>query len=228
MLSIALFAEGHTDQLVIEQILLGALQLDEEPELNFVQPLAPGPNANGSYAPGGWTVLFKALAEGKHREALQTNDLMILHVDTDVCDEIGFNVPKVADADAQASAVQAKLCEVLGADFCEKHGDRVVFAIAVDEVECWFMPLLFRTQKAKRAKTTGCVEAANRELGLQKRPALLRGKDEKNPKAYAALAKEFHKSRRLEAAAPDNPSLNRFVMAWKAWQTAYVLARAVN
>lgn len=45
MVKIALFAEGHTDQLVLKNVLLGGSQFDEEPEVHFVQPLAPGAGA---------------------------------------------------------------------------------------------------------------------------------------------------------------------------------------
>ena len=220
MLRIALFAEGYTDQVVIEQILLGGLMSDEEPAITFVQPLAPGPSANGSYAPGGWTVLFDALRAGEHRKALQANDLIVLHVDTDVCDQIGFGVHRVDDPEALAASVQAKLCDLLGADFCADHGDKVVFAIAVDEVECWFLPLLFADLPAKRRKTTGCLEAVDRELGRREQPRLLRA-DSKQPAAYRALAREFGDAKKLARCASMNPSLGRFFTAWQAWQSEF-------
>lgn len=221
MVKIALFAEGHTDQLVLKNVLLGGSQFDEEPEVHFVQPLAPGAGANGSYAPGGWTVLFDALRRGEHRKALQYNDLLVIHVDTDVCDEVGFGVPKVDDPDKLATAVQERLCTEMGPGFCSEFASRVLFAIAVDEIECWLLPLLFDDQKAKQGKTTGCLEAADRELARRNRDRLSVGGD-KNPKSYQNESRPLLKPRTLQACAPLNPSLGRFVAAWAGWQREWV------
>lgn len=216
MVNIGILAEGYTDQLVLEQVLLSSCLLDDEPIFNFVQPLQSAPLANGSYAPGGWTVLFQALKAGKHREALAFNDLLVIHVDTDVCDHIGFDVNKNVESSVELIAkVRERLCEIMGDNFCESHADRVMFAIAVDEVECWFLPLLFAADKAKRRKETGCLEAVDRQLRAKKASPLRSG-DGKDPKAYRQLAEALGK--RLDKATDHQPSLAKLVTDWKTWQ----------
>lgn len=210
---IGLFAEGYTDQLVIQEVLYGAL--GEEIEINFVQPIQAGPDANGSYAPGGWTVLFDALRRGEHRRALQFNDWILIHVDTDVCDQPGFDVSRTDDPEALARAVEARLWSLMGDEFCQTEGHRVVFAIAVDEVECWLLPLLFADQPKKRSKTTGCLEAANRELIRRKEKTLLRASG-KDPKAYAAWARQLSRPTTLERCAEQSVSLGRLVHRLRA------------
>lgn len=164
-------------------------------------------------------------AEGEHRKALQYNDLLVLHVDTDVCDEVGFGVTKVADPDELATAVQERLCTEMGEEFCSEYASRVLFAIAVDEIECWIMPLLFDGQKAKQGKTTGCLAAADRELARRDRDRLSVG-GEKKPKSYEKESRLFLKARTLQACAPLNPSLQRFVAGWANWQAAWMQPKA--
>ncbi|MCB9764536.1 MAG: hypothetical protein H6739_32475 [Alphaproteobacteria bacterium] len=209
MRTIGLIAEGHTDQVVLEQLLVGFF--GDEVEVHPVQPQDAGPDANGTYAPGGWTVLFRFLREGGHREALQFNDLIVIHVDTDCADEVGFDVPQRDDPAGLAQAVEARLIEIVGVDFYAAHGHRVIFAVAVDEIECWLLPLLFESQKKKAAKTTGCLEAANHALSKRGEPRLSTG-DSKDPKAYERLARRYRRRSTLSRLGPKNPSLHRFLL----------------
>lgn len=179
--------------------------------------MRPGLGAEGSYAPGGWTVLFDYLRTGGLRKALQLPDMaVVVHVDTDVCEEIGFDVPrkkdgKDLDADELALAVTERLIDLMGRSFYETYHHRILFAIAVDEVECWLLPLLFSTSPAKRSKTTGCLRAADDELHRQTLPRLKKG-DGKDPKAYLSLAKAYRKPKDLARHEALNPSLLRFVV----------------
>lgn len=85
MLSFGIIAEWPCDQQVIENVLLGYFQNEaEEPAINFVQPL---PGAHGS-----WTLVFEALKRGGAQEALRHNKYVIIHIDTDVQEEPGFDV----------------------------------------------------------------------------------------------------------------------------------------
>ncbi len=218
---IGLFAEGYTDQLLIEAVM--AAVLGPETEVNFVQPLAQGPDTNGSYAPGGWTVLFGALRRGEHKKALQFNDIVVIHVDSDVCRKKGFDVPKVADPEKQAEAVEDRLWSLLGEEFRRVHGHRVVFAVAVDEVECWLMPMIFPDQVREQGKTTGCLEAASKEL-LRQGKQSLQPASRKDPKAYQALARGLGGSENVMGWAAKNPSLGRFVETLKRRQWEVVAA----
>jgi hypothetical protein len=208
---IGIIAEGYTDQLVIEAFLKATWTGEDEPDFRRVQPLDPSPGAHGSYAPGGWTVLFQALRDGCHRDALQYCDLLVLHVDADVCDQVGFDVPRTADPDALAQAIEARLQGLLGLDFCAQHGHRICFAVAVDEVECWLLPLFFPKQTAHRSKTTGCLDKVDEALRARNELPLRLGSG-KNAKAYQQLLRRL-KKKDLLAATPHNPSLRRWVEA---------------
>lgn len=218
MPSFGIIAEGITDQIVIEQVILGAFDggdEDDEPVVNYVQPLLDRTAQAAAPAAGGWTLVFQYLKLDKHREALQSNDYLVLQIDTDVCDEKGFDVPRQEGGKALSPAelaarVTAKLQTMLGADVLEAHAHRILFAIAVDGIECWLLPLVFTNNKA--GKTTGCLGAMNHELRKQKRTPLSKADGEaKDPRAYKDVARAYADSGKLRKLAGKNPSLGLFV-----------------
>jgi hypothetical protein len=86
----------------------------------------------------------------------------------------------------------------------------VLFAIAVDSIECWLLPLLYDGEPAKKAKTTGCLDAADWKLRRLKRPPLSTA-GSKIPASYEAASREYTKRRTLTAHRGENPSLDVFV-----------------
>lgn len=64
MATFAIIAEGITDQVVIENILLGCFaDEDEEPTVNYEQPLLDTTGQSAAPAYGGWTLVFDYLVE---------------------------------------------------------------------------------------------------------------------------------------------------------------------
>ena len=178
MPSFAIIAEGVTDQAVIENILRGYFAADDELVVNHVQPPRDATPKGGNPAPGGWTLVFRSLRAGDHRKALQLNDYVIIHLDTDVSEEPGYEVsPRAADGralppDELIEQVKIKLVAAMGPEFYARHAARIVFAVAVDAIECWLLPLLYDGEAAKKAKITGCLEAADRKLRRLNQPTL--------------------------------------------------------
>ena len=50
-----------------------------------IQP--PEPIPGEAKPPGGWTLVFRSLAQGDHLEALARNDYVVIHIDTDVSED---------------------------------------------------------------------------------------------------------------------------------------------
>lgn len=210
MASFAIIAEGRTDQWVIENILYGQQATgDSKPVVNPVQPPLEPP-----LAPGGWTLVFKALRDGEIGKALTFNDYVIVHIDTDVCEDPGFDVPRrigsrLRTVDELIDAVAQRLDQEIGA-LISTHRDRILYAIAVDSIECWLLPLLFESQSNKAGKTTGCLDAANDALRAADRRLLKRGEG-KDLEAYRSASDDYSKRRVLIRHQKRNPSLGRFV-----------------
>lgn len=214
MVTFGIIAEGITDQYVIENILRGFFaDAAEEPVVNYVQPPLDATARGGQPPPAGWTLVFRALADGEHRKALQFNDFLVIQVDTDVCEEKGFDVPRRENGrelspDELAARVSARLRVCLGEDFCRAHGDKVIFAVAVHSTECWLLPLLYPDKKAQ--KITGCLEAANQALRRANQKPLTSG-DSKQIKAYDDASRPYARRRELKKHQGRNPSLAWFV-----------------
>ncbi len=166
--------------------------------------------------------MLRSLRQGDHRKALQLNDYVVVHIDTDVSEEPGYGVPRRA-ADGRALSpeelveqVRLRLVTEMGVAFHEEHGARVVFAIAVDAIECWLLPLLYDGEPAaKKAKTTGCLKAADDKLRRLNLPLL-----SKSPASYDRASRDYAKHRTLILHRDENPSLDIFVKNLEALAAA--------
>jgi hypothetical protein len=209
MLKFGIIAEGPTDQTVIENILLGYFESQEdEPAINPIQP--PRPLLE---TPAGWGQVFKSLERKDYEGALQYNDFLVIHIDTDVQEEPGFGVPKrdgekeLAVSD-RVDRVIVRLKEDIDNDFALANAHRILFAIAVDTIECWLLPLLYGGKKS--AKTTGCLESANRALRKANVNALSAG-EKKFIQAYDEASSSYRKRKTLNKHHDKNPSLKLFI-----------------
>jgi hypothetical protein len=216
MASFAIIAEGVTDQAVLENILQGYFDADEELVVNHVQPPRDATAKGGGPAPGGWTLVFRSLRAGDHRKALQLNDYVIVHIDTDVSEEAGYDVShRAADGrplrpEELVEQVKIKLIAAMDPEFCARNAGRIIFAIAVDSIECWLLPLLYEGEAAKKAKITGCAEAADRKLRRMNRPPLSIAGG-KNLSSYERVSRDYARRRKLMEHRGENPSLRVFV-----------------
>jgi len=222
MTTFAFIGEGVTDFCVVENILLGWFGDQElEPEIIPLQP--PALVQGGATPPGGWTLIKAYLAEHALSGALGfDNDYVVIHIDSDVCEEPGFGVKKQHPTDARprtpaelVTAVRNRVIEWIGVDKFKRYEARVLFAIAVEGIECWLLPLL-TDHKTKQAKTTNCLKAANDLLRSKDDPGLAKPTGHKNLSAYRKVSKRFCKLKTLRSLASRNPSLNLFVQQLEA------------
>ena len=112
-----------------------------------------------------------------------------------------------------ASQVVEKLKGLIGAEDYARDAGRILFAVAVDGIECWLLPLVFATNMAVHAAgTTGCLNTMNREL-LKKNLSPLSNADGtgKNLSVYRSVSEAYARRNRLFAHAERNPSLHVFV-----------------
>lgn len=193
ILKFAIIAEGPCDQVVIENILIGYFRSDDgEPTVNYVQP--PQATTADPSPPGGWTRVFQSLRNGDPQKALQFHDYLVIHIDTDVQEEAGFDVPrrdgrKVFSVPERVAHVRDRLIRDIDPVFYQNYGTRILFAITVDSIECWLLPLLSNND-AKAKKITGCYNAVNAELRRTGRP-LLSTKETHHPPHYELASRDF-------------------------------------
>ena len=215
----AIVAEGLTDQIILRHILLGFFSpWEEEPTINFVQPLCDTTGQKSAPSPGGFDQVIKYLENGRFREALQFNRYLVIQLDTDISEQYGVSKHdggQERTIEELIEAVTERLRGLLGEPILASHGHRFLFAIAVHSSECWLLPLCFDgSQKAKQGKIAGCLAAANHALRTSGRPVLSTGEgknEHKDPAAYAALARAYGRRKTLLQHRDDNPSLRVFL-----------------
>ena len=209
MLKFGIIAEGPTDQTVIENILLGFFEDEvDEPAITYIQP----PPAAES--PAGWGHVFRSLKRKDCEGALPYLDYLVIHIDTDVQEDAGFDVPgreggRELSVQNRVERVITRLKQDIDSAFYQAHAHRILFAIAVDTIECWLLPQLYDNNKA--SKITGCLESANRALRRANLAALSAGQS-KFIDAYERASSGYRKRDNLIELHAKNPSLQLFVM----------------
>jgi hypothetical protein len=217
MPSFALVAEGITDQVIIERIIFTVTcnvidDIDDEPDINPLQPLRDATDqsrvAEGNF--GGWERV-KEFCQSPERleEALEFNDYIVIHLDTDMCDHPNFDVPLLEDGnpiptESLLGRVSTKVFEWLGENFTESHGDRVILAIAVHSTECWLLTHYGRTN-ADKCREIACYSHLERNLNRMDR------RIEKNHRSFSEISICFRRYRDLSASRILSPSLENFV-----------------
>ena len=209
----ALVCEGVSDYAVVKNILLGLFQgqAPRKPTINQIQPdVSPGAEQWQEY--GGWRQVVRYLETKLYRKAFQTNAFVVIQIDTDISAECGLS-PLPGDVSLVVQTFIAYLQGIIGNADLQTYRDRFLFAICVDQVECWILPLWFNDARAH--KTTGCIGALG---GCQPLRNALSAKnlpwirpEEKNPQSYEEASRDYRKRAVLLQRGPNNPSLKEFI-----------------
>ncbi len=215
MITFGLVAEGITDQIVIEQILYGFFN-NPDIEVNPLQPERDATDQDLATTSGNWHKVFEYCKSDFFKEAFYQDELyIIIQIDTDVFfgDSISkeYEIPtrdvdnNELEPDALIEKVIEKFVDVIGEDFFEKYRDRIIFAIAVRQTECWLLPLYYTDKK--KSKTESCLSTLNRAL-IKKEGFTI---DAKATEYYRKIVKPYGKHKTIKKHGDDNPSLKIFL-----------------
>lgn len=209
----ALVTEGVSDHAVLKNVLIGYYKDQGEPVITFEFP-----DPQATLHTGGWTLVLRYLREKKFRQAFQLNEYVVVQVDTDVSEEGGFDVPKQGvngplTVEAFVSNVVLRLRSEIGEKDWETHGDRFIFAVGVDQIECWVLPLWFHD--AKGEQTANCIkrlsECPQLRDALDQRGYSQISSQHKDPLSYDFVSREYRKRGSLLRHGPRNPSMRIFL-----------------
>lgn len=207
--SFGIIAEGPTDQVVIDHILSGYFD-DPDFSLNELQPTRD--ESSGLSELGGWTKVFEFCRSKNFIESFNFNHFIIIQIDSDVSEEVGFSVPKKQSGKDLSvpdliEKIIEKLVEAIGIDIYNEFKNRIIFAIAVHELECWLLPLYYANNK--RSKITGCLGALNIEL--QKKNKFTIDAKKKNQRYYQIISEPLLKRSAVLKCSKENPSFAYFI-----------------
>jgi hypothetical protein len=146
----------------------------------------------------------------------------VIHIDADVQEEPGFDVPRREGGNElsipdRVNRIMARLSADIDAEFYQTNQHRIVFAVTVETIECWLLPLLYNNNKA--TKTTGCLDAANHKLRKADNKGLSGPDGTKFPNAYEATSREYQKRKTLMKQLDKQPSLGLFIQQLDALQS---------
>jgi hypothetical protein len=214
MISFGLVTEGLTDQIVIENILAGYFN-SRDLDIRPLQPERDKDHENKSTY-GGWTLVFDYCKSSDFKQAFQYNDYIIIQIDTDVLldsQNSNYNIYQQDENGNEFTPQQIvekvieKFRDTIGEDFYDKHQQRIVFAISVDSIECWLLPLYYTD--SRKAKITNCLDTLNRELA--KKHNFTIDAKAKNPEYYRVISEQYRKPKVLMKHYAENPSFKNFI-----------------
>lgn len=203
----AVISEGATDYEVIHSILAGFFADDAI----VVRQLQPNP---ATPQHGNWAEVLKYCSSERFAGAFHDNDFVVIQIDTDVCERAPFNVPRSAPDGQLRSvselieAVRLRLIDSVGLALYQQRQHQILFAICVDAIECWLLPLHLSDER--RAAASGCLETLKACLAARNKPL------SKKHGHYRRLAQGYTDAATLRAHADVNPSLSRFIADLRA------------
>jgi len=217
--SFALVTEGITDQKVIENILVGFFD-DPDIDIRPLQPLRDETDNNRAITLGNWYKVLEYCSSEEFQGAFQFNDYVIVQIDTDVAADYG-----VSDRDEAGSEfsdqdmyerVREKLIAQIDPKFYANYHYRILFAVSVQSIECWLLPLFFTD--SKKSKTINCLGTLNQGLKTKKLYSI--DPKSKNPRYYEGVSAEYTKHKKLISLHTSNLSLEAFVHELEAIKVA--------
>jgi hypothetical protein len=213
MKSLGLISEGITDEVVINNILVGYLNTNDV-DITTLTPVRDETDQNriAEGEGGGWHAVMEYVKSSKFNEAFAFLDYIILHIDTDVCEEKHYEVPRRENGDELTvfqliEKVRDRFRHWIGEEIFDLRRDQIIFAIAVDSTECWLLPLYFENVEAKRKKTVNCLNTLNPALN-KKYGFTIAAKEQGY---YDRASSAYNDGRKLLRLAGFNPSLEAFI-----------------
>ncbi len=245
MIEFRLICEGQTDHAVIKNILYGYFS-DPDLIIKVLQPDTDETNENAKKPKhenppesfGNWYKVFDYCGSERFFRAFDAKDVFIvIQIDTDCAhdknydvktfDEQGRKLPVNEVVNNVKQKFENLFIEKFGTDFLNQNKRRILYAISVDEIECWLLPLYYIDQN--KAATNNCfyklsdkwVEIGEPIQGNKKgkkpyNPNELRRKAIKKNKlgevpTYQTISKSFIENKVLMDKYPQNPSFKIFV-----------------
>lgn len=209
----SIISEGSTDFRVLKTILESFFV---DSEINSLVPVLDASTLKTAKDEhGSWTKIPEYLKSNFLEDALVNTDFLVIQIDTDVCEESGFDVsPKtLADSNEEDfyNLVKGKIIEWID-DFEAKtysyYQEKFIFAIAIHSLECWLIAYYCKNSELKIKRTKNGFEHLQRALQRDKKIHLSEPKD---PAIYEELAIPFRKKKHHAQARNYSYSLDKFM-----------------
>jgi len=207
MAKFGIAGEGITDQIVIENILCGFYKDydDLDDEIRYTQPPTDSTDTVNQPPKGGWTRLFTYLSSELFLDDIINDDYLVIQIDTDISDEIGFDVSKECSTSELILKVIDRLIVEIDKNnnTYSKYSQKIIFAISVHSLECWILPIYSKKDEIVHE----CFNKLSKEVDRVSK----RLKVKKTYHEYDKLSKYLLKKKNLTVIASKNSSLQDFL-----------------
>lgn len=202
MKTIGLICEGVSEINIMARIV--SKYLDDGVIVHPIEPETKTENGflvqNGY---GGWQQVLNHCNDETVERIMEYNDYLLVQIDTDTCGQPGYGVNPL-NANGQAKSpeelyqdVKTRLLDNISPATQAKYQGRIIFAICMNEIECWLLPLYYTNNN--RCKTQNCIYTLNQALG-KKNLGGIPAKDKNAPAArlvYGKILKNFRNKKTI-------------------------------
>ncbi|MFZ2217866.1 MAG: hypothetical protein WAV85_04190 [Rhodoferax sp.] len=210
MTSFALITEGITDQAILENLLSGLT--DGKAVTRALRPLRDETD-NSRVAKdefSNWELVLEFVKSDQILDAIQTNDFVVIQIDTDQCEHINFGISlmengKNKSIDKIVRECVMKIQGLLHPDFPEDERSRLLFAIPVLSSECWLISIHDKTHKHTRKTSNSC------DLRLRTALTKKRLSFKKEYENYLKISNDFRKIKLLKLSSENSICLKIFI-----------------
>ena len=221
MKTVGLICEGVSEFNVLETILNRFL--GDSYVINPIQPeIREDKGVRMQEGAGGWSRVIPLCNPMRRKEILDHNDYLVIQLDSDACEPYGVSP---LDADNRKKTDEELLKDIIKyleskifEDGMEDDRSRVIFAICIDETECWLLPLVYSDKR--KCANHNCLFLLNEAL-RKKDSATVSEKDKNSPnsrKAYRSILKMIKKKADVERISKENVGFIQFVEGLKSWE----------
>ena len=203
-MTFGIIGEGNSDQTVVERILMGFFN---DPDL-LATPLHPVKNAQS-----GWNRVCKYVASDEFRGTFSRVDFVVIQMDSDVF--LNGGVKQFSHdlngktIEQTVLAIRDFLIKEMTEDVFEEKGNRIVFAISVNCLECWFVPIYYENVSNIQFETDDCLKTLRPHLLAKHRFVLTKKK--KAVRRYEKISDAFLVKEDLTRYSMGNASLSIFL-----------------
>lgn len=216
MASIALICEGVSEIKILSYII--NRYIGDEVVVNAIQPsLKTVHGQEKQDEDGGWLQVLNHCTDEVVKDVMASNEYLVIQIDTDACIQTNYNVDiydenhnKVAD-NTLYERVITRLKLNISEEIWSNYSDRILFAICINETECWLLPLYYENDAKKRCATNNCIYILNQKL--QKDGYGIPEKDKNSSEAVYVYHRVLRKMKRkdIPQIAQYNYGFQKFV-----------------
>ena len=169
MASIALICEGVSEKNILTHII--NRYLGDSIVVNPIQPsLRLSNGLQKQTTEGGWLQVLNHCSDDIIKDIMAANDYLVIQIDTDACIQPNYDVNIYDENNRWVSddILYERVCDRIrrniSVDVLSKYSNKILFAICINETECWLLPLYYENDTKKRCSTTNCIYILNQKL----------------------------------------------------------------